>query len=205
MLNIEGERYGRLTAIKPTEKRTKGGGVIWLFRCDCGNEKEIPLNSVRSNLIKSCGCLLKPHGETKTRIHRIWVNMRMRCKHEGQKHWHDKGIMVCEEWKDYITFRDWALSNGYAEDLTLDRIDSDGDYCPENCRWVSYAVQSRNTSHNHFVEIGGVKKIVPDWCKELGTVSRASVYRRVRDYGWSFEKALLEPKRKPYGIKDNST
>lgn len=203
--DITGEKYGKLTAIRPVERRTKSGGIIWLFECECGNTKEIPANSVRSGLVKSCGCLHKKHGDTRTRLFNIWVDMRMRCKHKGQKHWHDKGIKVCAEWDDYLSFKKWALSSGYKDGLTIDRIDSEGDYTPENCRWATYKEQSRNLSSNRWVTINGNSKLVKDWCEELKIVSPATVYRRVREYGWTYEKAITTPVRKPFSIvKDES-
>lgn len=195
-LDITGERYGKLVALYPTSKYEKSGGISWMFRCDCGNLKECSTNSVRRGLIKSCGCLHKPHGESKTRLHRIWCGMRERCRIDNtgfHKNWAGRGIKVCDEWNRYPLFKEWALSHGYTDDLTIDRIDNNGDYEPANCRWISYREQLRNTRTNHYVTINGESHIVPDWCEILQTVTPSTVYQRVKKYGWTFEKALTTP------------
>ena len=196
MLDVTGERYGRLVALRRVDKKYKNRGHYWAFQCDCGNVKEYPLNSVRAGLVKSCGCLHRPHGKSKTRLHRIWCDMRERCRNDGHKsheRWAGKGITVCEEWNDYLTFEEWALSHGYKDDLTIDRIDNDKGYNPDNCRWATYSEQARNTSHNRYININGESHIVKDWCEILKTVTPSTVYKRVRNYGWSIEKALTTP------------
>lgn len=197
-IDITGDKYGKLTAIKPSTRKTKGGGYYWLFRCDCGKEKEIPSNSVRSGLIKSCGCLVKPHGETKTRLHRIWVNMRMRCIHGGQ-YWGLKGISVCKEWEDYLTFKKWAMENGYSDNLTIDRIDGNGNYEPGNCRWATYKEQANNLKTNRKITINGETHNVKEWCELLQIVTASTVYRRVR-CGWGYEEAITTPNQRKKGV-----
>lgn len=196
--DITGERYGTLVAISPTGKRSKGGSVIWMFQCDCGNKKEIPSNSVVTGGVKSCGCLYRKHGMTGTRLFNIWVDMRQRCSSKIKEHkwWAGKGIKVCDEWQDFNNFKEWALKNGYTPELTIDRINGDGNYEPQNCRWATYKQQANNNSRNRLVEINGIKKSVGEWCNTLGIVSKESVYRRVREYGWSYEKALTTPNMK---------
>lgn len=195
-IDITGERCGRLTAIAPTDERTKNGGIKWVFRCDCGNEKIIPANSVRSGLVKSCGCLQVKHGMTKTRIFHIWNDMRQRCKNKNYPeyaYYGGRGICVCAEWDvDFSAFKDWAFANGYAEDLSIDRIDVNGNYEPENCRWATQKEQARNTRFNRYVTINGETKIISDWCEIYG-ISACSVYRRVREMGMSFEQAIQTP------------
>lgn len=196
-IDVKGDRYGMLVALRRADKKTKGGGYYWYFQCECGRTVCKPLNSVRSGLIKSCGCLR--HHKTGTRLYNIWVAMRQRCKNDG-KHWHDRwgnrGISVCDEWNDFRTFEKWALENGYEDNLTIDRIDNNGNYCPENCRWATYKEQSLNTSANRFVEIDGESRTVEQWCCLLGVVTPSTVYRRVRKAGWSFQKAITTPSQK---------
>ena len=167
-VDITGERYGMLTAISPTTKRTKNGGIYWMFQCDCGNQKCVPANSVRSGLIKSCGCLAQPHGETGTRLHNIWCDMRQRCKDKANKYYGAKGIAVCHKWNSYINFREWAINNGYSDELTIDRINGNKGYSPDNCRWVAVKEQCRNLSSNHIITIDGVNKPLAAWCEKLG-------------------------------------
>ena len=133
------------------------------------------------------------------RLYNIWVDMKQRCRADGNevhKYWGGKGIKVCSDWNDYKVFEKWALSHGYKDHLTIDRIDGTKDYCPDNCRWATYSEQSRNMSSNHYIEINGESHIVEDWCNILGNITPSSVYRRVRVYGWSYKKALLTPAQK---------
>ena len=190
-VDITGMKYGKLTAIRPTDKRTKAGTICWLFKCDCGNTKIISMNAVRSGGVKGCGCMNRTHGETKTRLHTIWVNMRMRCKH-NYPNYGAKGISVCKEWENYKDFREWALSHGYSDELTIDRIDSNGNYEPSNCRWATYKEQANNISRNRKITINGECHNLREWCRILNNVSVATVYRRVRN-GWSYEDALTNP------------
>lgn len=191
-LDITGQRYGKLVAIEPTAKRAKSGGVVWLFQCDCGNRKAIPANSVRSGLVKSCGCLAKPHGETRTRLHVIWVDMRQRCRDKNNKDYGAKGIKVCEEWQNsYLAFRKWAMENGYEESLSIDRIDSSQGYMPSNCRWATDKQQTRNTSRNHLVSINGESKPISEWC-EIFHISSSAIYSYSRRNSISVESALFK-------------
>lgn len=197
-VDITNQRYGRLVAIRVTDQRDGAGSQRWLFKCDCGNEKILSINPVRQGRVKSCGCLSKPHGKTGTRLHTIWCSMRERCKNDGRpehENWGGRGITICDEWNDYKVFEQWALNNGYNDNLTIDRIDNNKGYEPTNCRWATYKDQARNTRRNHYITIGNETHLVDDWCQILGTVNKSSVYRRVRA-GWSFEKALLTPAQK---------
>lgn len=196
MVDITGQRYGKLIAICPTSKRTKSGGYIWVFKCDCGNVKDIPANSVRTGLIKSCGCLAKPHGGANSRLFNIWVDMRQRCNNPHVPNFNDyggRGIAVCESWnKSFIAFRNWSLENGYSDLLSIDRINVNGNYEPSNCRWATSKQQAMNTRKNRIVLINGEEKAIHEWCKIYG-ISEESVYRRVRTFGWSFEQAITIP------------
>ena len=124
--------------------------------------------------------------------------MRMRCKHGG-KYWGKKGIKVCSEWDSFKVFEQWALSNGYNDTLTIDRIDNSKDYCPENCRWATYKEQANNTSKNRYVTIQGETHTITEWCNILNIVSKCTVYRRLRE-GWSEEDALMTPNVRKQGI-----
>lgn len=195
-VDMTGKRYGRLVALYPTGKRDASGGICWNFRCDCGNEKIMSAGPVRVGIVKSCGCLLKPHGMSGTRLFDIWVNMRQRCRADGRPehdNWGNRGIRVCDEWTSFPAFRDWAMATGYSDDLTIDRIDNSKGYSPENCRWATYKEQANNTRRNHLIEMDGETHTLKQWCEILGGVSKESVYRRVRDFGWSYEKALKTP------------
>lgn len=195
-VDITGEKYGKLTAVCPTNKRTKSGGIVWVFKCDCGKMKEAPSNSVRRGLIKSCGCLRAPHNGSNTRLFNIWVDMRQRCNNANVPNFSNyggRGIFVCQHWnEDFIPFRDWAIKNGYSDKLSIDRIDVNGNYEPNNCRWATTKQQSMNTRKTRKLMIDGQEKPLLEWCKTYG-ISRENVYRRKKVFGWSFEKSLKTP------------
>lgn len=205
MIDITGQRYGKLVAICPTSKRTKSGGYIWTFKCDCGNIKDIPANSVKVGLIKSCGCLAKPHGESGSRLFNIWVDMRQRCNNSNVPNFNDyggRGITVCKSWdKSFIEFRNWALKNGYSDCLSIDRINVNGNYEPSNCRWATSKQQAGNTRKSRHISVNGEKKPISEWCKIFG-ITEESVYRRVRTFGWSFEKAVSTPHLRNHSSKE---
>ncbi len=194
-LDLTGFRSGRLVAIEPTGKRTPDGGVIWRCRCDCGKEHPVKAAFIKGRQVLSCGCLPRDlcrevgrdgkrretHGGSKTRLYRIWSNMKHRCyyeKHESYPEYGGRGITVCAEWiHDFKAFQEWALSHGYRGDLTIDRIDNDKGYSPDNCRWATTAEQAVNKrpfkrkahpEHYPKYEICGVSKTSAEWAKEAG-------------------------------------
>lgn len=155
--DIAGQRFGRLVAVEPTQQM-KHGVTVWKFQCDCGNSVFIPLSRAGRHT-SSCGCLRNDtvrqlrikHGESQTRLYSIWKGMNKRCSNPATKSYEvygGRGISVCDEWKqDYNAFREWALSHGYDEKLTLDRINNDLGYSPNNCKWATKAEQSQNRRH----------------------------------------------------------
>lgn len=162
-IDLTGQRFGRLVAIRRDEKKV-GGKIMWVCKCDCGNTKSVASTHLRSGAVKSCGCLhnellskrSKTHGATigrnEERLYGVWKCMKQRCENPnagGYKNYGGRGIRVCEQWHDYSNFREWAFDNGYDSEAprgkcTLDRIDNDGCYEPDNCRWVDMFVQANN-------------------------------------------------------------
>lgn len=155
-----GQNFNRLTAIAPAG-RSPGPRPkpLWRFQCDCGNETIARSESVKSGGTKSCGCRKSEssratgranykHGLDGTRIYWIWGAMMNRCenpKHFRFEYYGGRGVSVCQEWHSVHCFREWALANGYADDLTIDRYpDKDGNYEPSNCRWATWSEQARN-------------------------------------------------------------
>ena len=203
-LNLTGKIFGRLTFIKEVKQR-KNGNVQWLCRCECGKMRRVRTDSLTSSNTRSCGCykrdrtseIRRKHGESgnkKSRLYKIWAGVLVRCSHKKFKNYGGRGITGCPEWSDYMVFRDWALVHDYREDLEIDRIDNDGDYCPENCRWVTRKVNSRNTRRTRWETIDGVTKSLADWC-DIYNMSYAVVYRRLVS-GWELLDALKRPVQK---------
>lgn len=139
------------------------------------------------------------HGLYKTRIYKIWVSMRHRCYLKSDTNYYKygaRGIQVCDEWKnDFQTFYDWAMFHGYSDDLSLDRIDNDGNYCPENCRWTTRLVQANNTRRNQIIMYNGITQSLPDWCRTLN-LNYKCTRTRINVYKWSVEKAFNTPTKK---------
>lgn len=146
-MDLAGQKFNMLTVLEFYD--VQNGMSRWLCKCDCGNEVVVYGRHLKSGNTISCGCYYKKHnhefgykhGWAKTRLYRIWSDMKARCLNPNEKSykWYGgKGISVCEEWlSDFTEFRDWALDNGYNDKLSIDRIDSSENYCPENCRWIT--------------------------------------------------------------------
>lgn len=153
--DFRGMRFGKLTAIEPTQKRHHGK-VVWLCKCDCGKSCMVMSTRLASGHTKSCGCYVHEstiarnttHGGSKSRLFSIWKSMKTRClnpRRRDYKYYGGRGISICDAWQcDFAAFRDWAVTSGYRDDLTLDRIDPDGNYSPQNCRWATWHEQRIN-------------------------------------------------------------
>jgi hypothetical protein len=196
--DLTGKKFGKLLVLD----NVKGGKK--LCKCDCGNIVEVNTSKLISGHTTSCGCLRKERQQTinglyKTRLHRIWVSMHARCEcpsHRSYEKYKDRKI--CDEWHlipkarkqlGFLAFFNWAMANGYSDNLTLDRIDNDKGYSPDNCRWITNKEQQKNKSDNVVVEYMGVKKILTDWVKELN-ISRMAVVHCVRRYGLTYQEAF---------------
>ena len=156
MENLIGKKFGRLIVV---EQLVKGKGVC-LCRCDCGNIKKVRTDHLKRGYTLSCGCLQKErvsisnskHNKSLSKLYGVWSSMKSRCYNKNNdkyKNYGGRGISVCNDWRnDFSKFFSWAKNNGYKKGLTIDRIDVNGNYCPENCRWVDYKQQARNKTTN---------------------------------------------------------
>ena len=181
--DLTGLKFGRLTVLKRVESPLYKCGkhpVSWLCECDCGNTKIAQSRNLKAGITKSCGCYYTEvsshhpkHGLSGTRLESIWRTMKQRCNNpnsKSYKYYGGRGIKICEEWNKpsgVECFAEWALANGYKDNLTLDRINTNGNYEPSNCRWVTMREQNRNSNKNVFVTYRGETKILSDWAREL--------------------------------------
>lgn len=169
-INLGGMRFGKLLAFMRVEDKKKH--TQWLCICDCGNTTIVSASNLRSGNTTSCGCFCEHHGLRNTKLYGVWSAMKNRCFNpnvEGYKQYGARGIAVCEEWKNSFTaFHEWAISNGYTEGLTLDRIDVNGNYEPSNCRWVKAKTQANNRRNTIRVEINGESHTLREWSEITG-------------------------------------
>lgn len=201
LIDLTGKRFGRLTVVERVPD-LKPGRPRWLCICDCGNSAIVDSTSLNSGHTASCGCLRSDfititnttHGESSSRLYAIWSLMKRRCLNSNDpayKYYGGRGISLCDDWHHYEMFRDWAVVNGYDNTLTIDRIDINGDYEPQNCRWVSRAVQANNRCNSINLCISGITMTMTQWAK-CKNMKPQTVWYRLR-HGWSPEEALTVP------------
>lgn len=208
--NLVGEKFGRLTVVSRAENR--GKETMWNCACLCGNTVRVWAGALKSGNTTSCGCVHSEqlakrnkenaiHSGSNERLFGIWTGMKTRCYNShicNYKDYGGRGITVCEDWRnDYAAFRDWAMANGYDEnalygECTIDRIDNDKGYSPDNCRWVSMKEQSVNKRTAVIVEIDGEIKPLKEWCS-IFKISYSCVMHRIHNLNWSIEKAIKTP------------
>jgi hypothetical protein len=201
--DITGERYGRLLVIMPIKKDGRGE-YFWICQCDCGNIKTISGNKLRSGNTRSCGCFReehrgdnnRTHGMANNRLYTIWLNMRSRCynpKNISYRNYGGRGISVCNEWRgSFEKFMDWSFYHGYNEALTIDRIDFNGNYSPQNCKWATKIEQANNKRNNHVINIDGEEKTISEWARIYG-INCDTIERRINAYGWDEQIAVKTP------------
>jgi len=198
--DYRGKRFGHLVALERVESSPQGRAV-WKCQCDCGNTTYVRSGNLQSGAVKSCGrkCPLhkrfSTHKMTHTRLYQEWTGIKSRCVYSGSnkyKYYGARGISMCKEWEEsFSTFAKWAMENGYADNLTIERRDYEGDYCPENCTWIPKSEQSRNTHNNLLLTYKGKTQILDDWCKELN-LDYKRTHNRLKKLGWSVERAFTE-------------
>jgi len=208
--DITGQRFGRLIAKRPAY-RNKRGEWYWECLCDCGGTATARVSELTGGRKRSCGCLYREtrkiggtiHGFGRSKLQRVRSSMFERCYNPNNKNYHNyggRGIIICDEWRnDYSIFYNWAVSTGYKEGLSIDRINNDGPYSPKNCRWTTPSVQSNNKRNTQKYNYKGEELSLPQISKLMG-ISASSLRSRIIDYGWSEEKAFSTPAKKKLEI-----
>ncbi len=202
MKDLTGIKFGRLEVMNFSHKRKTPNGTIkyyWNCSCDCGNSTIVESRDLRSGHTRSCGCLhydsldrLK-HGQCRTRLYRIWRRMKERCKNPNCSDYGNyggRGITLAEEWLTFEPFFLWAMNNGYSDDLSIDRIENDGPYAPENCRWITQKKQCNNKRTCRYIEHNGKIKTLKEWAEIYGIHDNTLRSRLGR--GLSIEQALTK-------------
>lgn len=204
--NLTGKKFGRLTVLERDCNDKTSTNARWICRCDCGGYTVVKGCYLTNGATKSCGCLQREiavdcntkHGHRDERIYSIWRGMRNRCKNSNIPNFGDyggRGIAVCEEWvNDFMSFYSWSMENGYSDELSLDRIDNNGSYSPENCRWATRIEQASNKRNNRFLRHNGEIHTIAEWGRIIG-IDQVTILKRVK-LGWSDEKILTTPVRK---------
>lgn len=212
--DLTNEKFGKLTVLRQGERVRSPTGVsliTWYCQCDCGNYVTVRGGSLSSGNAKSCGCihdeLLKQrnysHKQSNTKLYDVWKSMKQRCYNVNNKNYEDygaRGIHICEEWKtDYQTFYDWAITNGYQEGLSIDRIEVNESYKPSNCRWVNQKIQCNNTRTNRHITYNEITHTLAEW-SDLYKINEETLSCRL-SRGWDMTTALTAPKNYQYNFK----
>lgn len=229
-MDLTGMRFGLLKVVEKQEGKTDSSkSCYWLCKCECGNvvsRKTSNLKRAYKGAVPNCGCLnrkrlkdksyaMKKHGMTRTKIFSVWGNMLDRCNNPNNFEYHlygGRGIKVCDEWNaDFLKFYDWAIKNGYVNEssknrkniLTLDRIDVNGNYEPDNCRWITAKQQIRNRRNTIFVELNGKKIALGEVCENYN-VDYQKMYKKVIIKNEKVENAIVELGGIDYGYQKNA-
>lgn len=173
MIDLTNKRFGKLSVVGLFGKDRRGE-YRWLCRCECGNEVVVLGSHLRKGDTVSCGCVMKTtnlrHGQSRTRLYKIWQHMKTRCDNPNFDHYDcygGRGITYCAEWNDFLNFKEWAESNGYADHLSIDRIDVNGNYEPNNCRWTTMTNQHKHTRKAILIPHNGEVHTLREWASIL--------------------------------------
>lgn len=192
--NLLGRQFGYLTVVERLQNYRKDGRVYWLCNCKCGKTNIVPTYRLTDGTTKSCGCRKfeshnATHGMKHTRIYDIWCGIVQRCYNPNNKSYSRygaRGITMCDIWRNsFESFNTWAIENGYTENLTIDRIDNNGNYSPDNCRWTDFETQMNNRRSNIRIQNDGKDLTLAQWCRLNGANYKAS---------WAKRKKIIEEK-----------
>lgn len=201
--DLTGKVFGRLSVLyRDNDSVTKSGRrhARWMCRCECGKLTSVNADALTSGRTVSCGCFRnellskrqKTHGDTSTRLYGVWSSMKSRCLNSSNAHYGEyggRGITVCDEWKEsYESFKSWAVESGYELGKSIDRIDVNGNYEPENCRWVTSVAQANNRRSNRMFTFNGETHNLTEWSALFG-INPKTLFNRIYS-GWSFERAI---------------
>ena len=209
-VDLTGCRFSRLLVLE-RDMQYSGHNTAWRCLCDCGTIVSVVGGDLKAGKTKSCGCLKREQsrkrcvlhnsqkdGHSKDRLYQIWADMKTRCLNSRNPFYHcygGRGIRVCDEWiESYDAFKKWAIKHGYDDSLTIDRINVDGDYTPDNCRFVSQKVQANNRRNNRFLTYNGKTHTISEWSKITG-IPYGTLSGRIL-CGWQEKRAIEEPVKK---------
>ena len=199
-LDLIGKRFGKLIVTRSAGVSIHGK-TLWECACDCGNTKTIVGGDLQSGRTTSCGChkdelarqRQTKHGMRHSRIYHTWIHMNQRCNNPKDQDFNDyggRGIQVCERWHSFGSFYE-DMKVGYSDNLTIDRIDVNGDYCKENCRWVDPVTQANNKRNNRVETIDGITDTVANLCRRYNVEYMPVIYRLY--LGWNIDDAIKIP------------
>lgn len=202
-----GKRFGKLVVLDFYDIHASPDGTTnyrWRCLCDCGNETIKIGSQLKRGLATNCGCesrkktgdRVRTHGESKERLYKVWIGMKVRCcniNSMAYANYGGRGISICDEWlHDYLAFKIWAIQNGYVDGLTIERKDVNGNYCPENCTWITKEEQANNKRRNVLIEYNGEIHNIAQWSRITG-IKYTIIRERIFKLGWPIEKALTIP------------
>ena len=196
-IDLTGKRFGMLTVMERVPVEVCSGrnqGVLWICKCDCGKTTKMRAGELKRRILPNCGCYLhnfrvkggkknKKHGKKNTRLYGIYMNMKARCNNPNEDNYFrygGRGIKVCDEWlNDFMNFYTWSMKNGYQDNLTIDRINNDGDYEPSNCRWATTKQQANNRRTNKFIEYNGETHTISEW-SDILNIPKHKMYKQIK-------------------------
>lgn len=204
--DLTGQRFGKLIVIERAENYVQPNGqkkTQWHCKCDCGNEIITVGYNLTRGVCTSCGCVRierlvqmnKTHGKSNHILFSKWEHMKDRCynpKDKRYKNYGGRGIKICDEWlNSFESFYEWSLENGYQDGLSIDRIDVNGNYEPNNCRWTTWDVQCNNRTNNVYIEYNGEIKTLKQWCDILN-IDYKKAHNRIHKLKWDAKRAFEE-------------
>lgn len=198
--DLTGMKFGQLVVIKRL-KCNKWRQSVYLCKCDCGNTIEVVGNDLKNGHTKSCGCTKCSQNRLTAiypRLYNIWKKIKDRCYNINSniyKYYGKRGIKVCNEWHDLETFIEWALKNGYQDNLTIDRINNNGNYEPSNCRWISLPAQQNNKRTNRLITYNNETHTIAEW-EKIKKFPKDVIRQRINKLKWDIEKAIETPVKK---------